>query len=291
MEIKSNNVLIGTFAIAAIVGIFLFALWVGRVQLDQTYNYYEVLFSGSVSGLSQAGTVEYNGIRVGRVVSLTLDDENPSNVVALIEVDARTPVREDSRAQLALYGLTGVAYIELSGGSADAPPLRAKPGDAYPVIEAAPSTFQELAMGVPEAVENANRLVSDLRALIRNNEESVGRTLDNIADISEQIARSTGNLETLAATADTLLAEDVTDFIVEAEATARAYRRAAERLDRVVAQNEGAIDAFAREGLSQVPPLVEEMRDLVVSLDRLVARAEDDPAQFLFGRDVPEYRP
>ena len=136
MEIKSNNVLIGAFAIGVMAALFLFALWIGRVQLDRTYNYYEVVFSGSVSGLTESGVVQYNGIRVGRVVDLHLADDDPSKVVALVELDARTPVKEDTQAQLALFGLTGVALIELTGGSSGSPALSVKRNESYPRIVA-----------------------------------------------------------------------------------------------------------------------------------------------------------
>jgi len=43
--------------------------------------------------------------------------------------------------------------------------------------------------------------------------------------------------------------------------------------------------------LGQLPRLIDEMRTLVASLERFVARAEGDPAQFLLGRDTPEYQP
>ena len=288
MEIKSNNVLIGTFALFAIAGIFLFALWLGRVQLDRTYAYYEVLFSGSVSGLTESGTVQYNGIPVGRVVSLNLDDDDPNKVVALIEVDARTPIKEDSIAKLELFGLTGVALIELSGGSPNSASLSAKPGETYPVIEAAPSSIQELFMSAPDTLANVNLLVRELRILVNKNEASMTTTLTNIAELSTELAKTANSLESLSATADELLSHDVKDFLKEAKATANSYRQVADDLNEIMSRNGPAIDSFARDGLGQLPSLIEESRDLVASMERFVARAEGDPARFLLGRDTPE---
>ena len=291
MEIKSNNVLIGSFAIAAILGIFLFALWIGRVQLDRTYAYYEILFADSVSGLTESGTVQYSGIPVGRVISLTLDDDDPSKVVALIEVDARTPVKEDSVAKLELFGLTGVALIELSGGSAESALLTAKPGQAYPVIEAAPSAFQELFMSAPDAVENANLLIAELRLLVNKNERSITTTLENVASLSTELAKTAKSIESLSATADDVLDNDVRLLVSNAQGTIASYKNVADNLDAILVSNQTSIDSFARDGLGQLPRLIDEMRTLVASLERFVARAEGDPAQFLLGRDTPEYQP
>lgn len=312
MEIKSNNVLIGTFAIGVIAALFLFALWIGRVQLDRTYDYYEIVFSGSVSGLTESGVVQYNGIRVGRVVDLHLAEDDPSKVVALVELDARTPVKEDTEAQLALFGLTGVALIELTGGSAGSPGLGIKGDQSYPRIEATPSTFQELFMSAPDAIENASALVTDVRALVRDNERSIKRimanmeklsvdlaeggsdvatTLENINKITTDVAAASGKLEALATSTNTLVEGDVRGLVQEARAAAASYRKVGQELEMVMSNNRGAINGFARDGLGQLPLLIEEARDMVASLDRFVSRAEGDPARFLLGRDAPEYNP
>ena len=77
METKANFVLIGAFTLAGIIGALAFLLWLAKVQVDRQYAYYEVLFD-SVSGLSEAAGVDYNGLPVGQVVSLKIDPENPS---------------------------------------------------------------------------------------------------------------------------------------------------------------------------------------------------------------------
>ncbi|MBG51369.1 MAG: MCE family protein [Alphaproteobacteria bacterium] len=312
MEIKSNNVLIGAFAIGVMAALFLFALWIGRVQLDRTYNYYEVVFSGSVSGLTESGVVQYNGIRVGRVVDLHLADDDPSKVVALVELDARTPVKEDTQAQLALFGLTGVALIELTGGSSGSPALSVKRNESYPRIVATPSTFQELFMSAPDAIQNANALISDVRVLVQDNQQSIQRimsnmeklsaeladggsdisqTLENINKITTDVAAASGELESFARSANSMMEGDVRGLVHEARAAAASYRKVADELETVMTQNRGAINGFARDGLGQLPLLIEEAREMVASLERFVSRAEGDPARFLLGRDAPEYNP
>ncbi|MEQ9143844.1 MAG: MlaD family protein [Parvibaculaceae bacterium] len=312
MEIKANNLLIGAFALGAIAALFLFALWIGRVQLDRTYAYYEIIFSGSVSGLTESGVVQYNGIPVGRVVDLRLDDDDPSRVVALVELDARTPVKEDTDARLELFGLTGVALIELTGGSAEAPALTPEPGRSYPVIVATPSAFQELFTSAPDAIQNANALVADVRVLVRENQQSVRRIMQNLETLSSDLAGSSGNiaetlknidaitgdvaaasgkLESVAANVDDLLQNDVKGLVREAKAAAVSYRKIADELETVLSNNRGTINGFARDGLGQLPLLIEESREMVASLERFISRAEGDPARFLLGRDAPEYDP
>jgi len=298
MEIKSNNVLIGTFTLAAIMGSFLFLLWVSGVQLNKQFAYYKIVFDGSVSGLSESGPVQYNGLPVGKVTDLHLMDNNPNKVVAIIEIDARTPVKEDSVAQLELSGLTGVAFIQLTGGSPDSAALVAKPDQDYPVIRAAPSSLQDLLKSGPETLQSANELMKELNKLVAENQKSVNDALSNLAVMSKALAdrsqdvsvalkelsEASRHLNSISRSADDLMKDDVKAFITDAREAARAYREVAEELDAVLKQSGPGIGA----GLSQLPQLVAETRSLVTSLDRIASRAEDDPARFFVGKDVPE---
>lgn len=298
MEIKSNNVLIGAFTLAAIVGIFLFLLWVSGVQLNKQFAYYRIVFDGSVSGLSESGPVQYNGLPVGKVTDLRLMDNNPNKVVAIIEIDARTPVKEDSIAQLELSGLTGVAFIQLTGGSPESAPLVAKPDQDYPVIRAAPSSLQDLLKSGPETLQNANELIEELNKLVAENRRSVNEALSNLAVMSKaladssddvtvalkQLSEASRHLNSIGRSADDLMKDDVKAFIGDAREAARAYREVAEELDAVLKQSGPGLGA----GLSQLPQLVAETRSLVSSLDRIASRAQDDPARFFAGRNVPE---
>jgi phospholipid/cholesterol/gamma-HCH transport system substrate-binding protein len=304
MEIKSNNVLIGFSTLIVLVMIFAFTLWISRVQLDRQYAYYKIVFSGSVSGLSKSGPVQFNGLPVGRVIDLALAERDPTKVIAIIQVDARTPVKKDSIAQLEASGITGLAVVQLTGGSSGSPLLADSSSATYPVIRGAPSTLQELAKAAPETLQNANRLIEDLGKVVRANQESIASTLQNIDKLSSALAGSSNdmrqaikdiseasrNLKDLSRSADGLVQNDAKAFINDARQTSASYRELADSLDRMVKTNGPAIDRLANNGLDQLPQLIREMRGLVSSLDRVVSRAQDDPARFLIGNNVPEVK-
>lgn len=300
MEIKSNNVLIGAFTLLTLVGIFLFVLWLNNVQLNRQFSYYKIVFDGSVSGLSQSGPVQYNGLPVGRVVDLRLMERNPNKVVALIELDARTPIKEDSVAQLELSGLTGVAFIQITGGSEESKPLRARPGQDYPIIRASTSSLQDLLAAGPETLQSANKLIRDLNVVVVANQESITEALANLNTLSAALADGSGDVRkamkelseasahfnSMSRNADALLKDDVREFLTDAREAARSYRLVAEELDQILKQGGPGIGA----GMAQLPQLVAETRALVASLERVASRAQDDPARFLIGNNVPEVR-
>lgn len=302
MEIKSNNALIGISTIIALALILIFSLWLSRIQLDQSYAYYKIIFQGSVSGLSKSGQVQFNGLPVGKVIDLSLAENDPSKVIAIIQVDARTPVKEDSIAQLEASGITGVAVVQLTGGKKESKLLSETSDLTYPVIQGAPSTLQELAEAAPETLQNANQLIKDLNAVVSANQQSINNTLVNLDKLSSALAESSGSMQgairdlseasrhikAMSESADSLVKNDAQRFINDAQQTSESYRRLANELDKLVKTNGPAIDRLANGGLDQLPDLVRDMRSLVASLDRIASSAQDDPARFVIGNRVPE---
>jgi phospholipid/cholesterol/gamma-HCH transport system substrate-binding protein len=294
MEIKSNNVLIGTATIVALIAVLGFSLWLSRVQIDQQFAYYKIVFQGSVSGLSKTGQVQFNGLPVGRVTDLSLDDKDASKVNALIQVDARTPVKVDSIAQLEASGITGVAVIQLTGGSPGSKLLRDVSDATYPVIKGTPSTFQELAEAAPKTLQNANKLIADLNKVVEANQKSIANTLANLDKLSSTLAGSSGEMkqaiDNLAEASKRLnaMSRNADNLVQDAQKTSASYRRLADDLDHIVKSNGPAIDRFVNNGLDQLPDLMREMRSLVASLDSILSRAQDDPGRYVIGNNVPE---
>ena len=107
METRAHHVLIGLFTVLAVGGALLFALWLGKSSMDREYNYYEISFNRAVSGLSNGSSVEYSGIKVGDVETLWLEPDDPRKVRARIRVYSGTPIKQDTRARLALANITG----------------------------------------------------------------------------------------------------------------------------------------------------------------------------------------
>jgi hypothetical protein len=151
METRANYALMGVFTLAVIAAAFGFVLWFSGAEKPGGRTTYKIIFTGSISGLSDGGVVLFNGVRVGAVTKIDLVPQDPSRVFALIEVDAKVPVRTDTRARLEYTGFTGVASVALTGGALDAPPLPATQGPA--VIVADRSDYQDL-------VETARRVAT-----------------------------------------------------------------------------------------------------------------------------------
>ena len=193
METRANYVLIGAFTLAGILGAFGFFLWLAKFEINRQYAYYEVLFD-NVSGLSAAGGVSYNGLPVGQVISLQLDDNDPSKVRVRLEVDADIPVTSETVAQLQSLGVTGVSFVELTGGSPTAERL---PQDS--LITSKRSAIQSLFEGAPLLMEKAITLLEDVNDVVDSkNRKAVADILQNVESATGRLDKTLSDFETLS---------------------------------------------------------------------------------------------
>src|SRR5204862_5365811 len=135
METRANYVLIGSFTLAVIAAAIGFVLWFQSLHNTKQRSPFRVVFEGPAAGLRNGGSVNFNGIRVGEVISVKLD--NPRRVVALAMIENSAPIRKDTLVGLEFQGLTGVAAIALKGGEEAAPPVPLDE-DGVPVLTADP---------------------------------------------------------------------------------------------------------------------------------------------------------
>ncbi len=305
METRAHHVLIGLFTVIVMAAALLFALWLTKSSSDRQFSYYEVVFNEAVTGLSVGSAVQYNGIKVGDVTQLKLDAKDPSKVLAQIRLGGDTPVKQDTHARLALTGVTGLAVIQLSGGSAQSTPLTGHDGQV-PVIVADPSPLSRILANGEDLVVNINEVVARASELLsRENMDRVGRTLDHldkatgaIADQREDIRQLLQQLalaskqanETLAQTdllvrhANGLIDNQARTTLDSAKNAMASLERSTARIDQLLSDNSGALNG-GMQSLGELGPAVRELRDAAGSLRGITRRLDDNPAGYLLGRD------
>ena len=117
MEIRASYLIVGAVVLALIAGLAAFSVWLVGADIDRNVARYEIAFAGSVSGLSEGGQVLYRGIPVGRVADIRIDPADVETVLVAVDLERDTPIKEDTVASLELQGLTGIAYVQLEGGT------------------------------------------------------------------------------------------------------------------------------------------------------------------------------
>ena len=186
MNGKTNYVLIGVFVLLLTLTFISVILWLSAGGTGRVYKEYLVYMKESVSGLSRDNVVKYHGVDVGRVREIGLDPLRAGEVRLLLQIDEDTVLREDTVATLETQGLTGLAFINLTGGSAASPQLQARPGEKYPVIESRRSTWGRLDRAVEELVSNLIDVSKLLKVVLsEENKQSLTRTLAHLDNLTE----------------------------------------------------------------------------------------------------------
>src|ERR1700677_4817659 len=142
MKMRSSNLMIGTTTVAILaIGLFGF-LGVRKYRAISQETRMRIVFEGgSASGLRRGGSVNFDGVQIGEVLSLRLD--NPRKGVAEVRVDKNAPIRKDTVVGLEFQGLTGIAAISLVGGDSSDPPAPADK-DGVPTLTADLSAIQSI---------------------------------------------------------------------------------------------------------------------------------------------------
>lgn len=311
METRASHVLVGSFVLLFLVGAVAIALWVAKTDLDAEYEEYDVYFDSSISGLLKNSTVYYMGIPVGDVIDLGLGADNPQQVRVTIRIEQRVPINEGASARLEFQGLTGVAFVELDGGPADAPPLKPPEGRERAVIPATQSALQALYTETPTLLDAAIKAVAQVQKLLSDeNIAAIQRSINNTEQMTANLSRGTrdldavmtearqtlvavrgmaGRLEDAAASADRLLKEDVTALVGDARRTMTAAEDMLTRVDGLVAGNEKAVTQFVNGSLPEISRMITDLRRTARGLSRLVKRVERNPGEVIFGGEEKTY--
>lgn len=252
METRASYTIVGAFVLAFIIGIVAAIVWLADLEFDSENRRYHIYFDGTVTGLKTGNPVRYRGIPVGIVTQMEINPDNVEQVRVTIEVNSDTPIKEDASASLEFQGLTGVAFVQLTGGTHEAPTLQAKPGDKYPVIDSTPSQIEELFEKAPELLNRFIGLVDRANEILSTaNQRNVGQILANLSEFTGALAESSDDIQRVLSESGETLTQ------------VRATAKEAETLIGAFADRSESIAALAEKTLIDVDALVVEAGNLV----------------------------
>ena len=267
METRANYFLVGLFVIVFTLGFLGFAIWLAKFQVGANLTGYDILYRGSVTGLKEGGPVRFSGVKVGEVVAIRLNPDDPAEVQITITVDSVTPVRADTKASLEFEGLTGGRYILLHGGSPEAPPLVAAEKGARPVIPARPSSLEQVIEGAPEVLAAANLLLARTTAFLsEENRVNVARLIDNLAKLSDTFAGGQDEIERLIVDSGQTM-ENLRDASEALEGMALALSRDSQRLTMQAELTLASIESLTGNTDAAISGIARDLGGLIATLD------------------------
>ncbi|MFZ6709425.1 MlaD family protein [Undibacterium sp. TC9W] len=306
METKVNYTAVGAFVLALGALLIAAVLWlsVGLGKREQTVLYQSIV-SESVAGLNLDAPVKYQGVNVGKVRNINLDPGNPQQVQLVFSIIAGTPIKTDTLAVLKTQGLTGIAYVELSGGSPTAPLLQAREGQTYPQIPTKPSLSARLENVLSAVLANLDRTAANVNAVLNDeNRAAFGKILHDTSAVMDALASqknamriaisnaavTTANTAQASAKIDGLFqrvgksADAVASMADKAGQASDSTRKAADELG-------GGVRQLSSDTLPDLQRLMAELATLSASMTRLIEQTEHNPSSLIRGRQAPPAGP
>ena len=277
MEEKVNFALVGAFVLTLGTALIGFTLWLSSGKSYRTsYDTYQTYMQDSVAGLNLNAPVRYRGVEVGRVRKIALAPGNVEQVQLTLAIERGTPVKTDTVAVLQTQGLTGLAFVELTGGGRNSPVLQKQPGADYPVIKAGPALMTRLDSAVTSLLTNLNKTSENVNALLdADNRRAIKKTLADLQKLSGTLASHSGLIDSTLADA------------------AHAMKNTARLTDELAQLGQAGGDAsstlkntrqFTSQTLPEIQLLVTQLRDLTGSLQRVSNQLEQNPSVLLYGK-------
>ena len=299
METKVNYAMVGLFVLALGAAFIAVILWLaGGLQGKKDYIFYQSIVNESVAGLNIDAPVKYLGVDIGKVRTIKLDPINPQQVKLIFAIEKGIPIKQDTQAVLKTQGLTGIAYVELSGGAPDSPVLVAKDEGQLPMIPNKPSLSRRLENVLTTTLANLDRTTGAINELLDNENRAafkrilvdtsllmhsvseqrsvVATGLMNAAKTAENTARATQQLDPLI--------NRLAKSAVSLEKMGKDVSASSNKVSKTFATMDQGLGKFTGETLPEMNRLLSELGLLSTSLQNLSEQTERNPSSLLWGQ-------
>jgi len=202
---------LGLFLLSALFLLLITLAFLVGAQLLQERDEYTIVFNESISGLEAGSPVKYNGVRVGSVQRFRIPEDNVTGVEVAVSLDKGTPVKVNTTAVLNLQGITGLKFIELTGGTngvaflgpggriesagSTMDLLQNKAASIAQKIEMLLDNLVEVTGGedggkLPKILEEVEQILSSVNGLLDDNNENITATVGNLREASAALTKT-----------------------------------------------------------------------------------------------------
>jgi len=296
MEARVSHLAIGALMLLLVCGIPALLVWSSKSTEQNPVEHY-IRFAGSVAGLDVGSSVLLGGIPIGRVTSVRTDPQDTSLARVDISVNGAAPIYSGSKATMERQGISGNVLVNISRGGR-MHDRRLKPGEE---IVARYSPFAKLLAELPQMEARGNLLLDRASTFINAQDASVAdHILANIEKLRIQIATETPAFNSIVAESNDAAVQirraweefqQESRSIDQLKAAAKAAQKETQdltsnfskietNLGQFIEDNRQPIHDFSSSGYSQISPMISELHQLGLNLERLWTEVRQDPARF-----------
>lgn len=315
MESKVNYTLVGIFVLTLSAALIAFAFWLVKYnQNGQNYHRFKVYMTESVSGLAPEATVKFHGVDVGIVESIGINPKNSEEVELTLKIKKATPIKVDSSAVLKFYGVTGLAFIEIIGGTKNAPLLSTSPRSIATIKSSqSDESLSNIASKLSVTLDRADRLFSD------QNVENVTQSLEHLRSLTRQIDdyqseikillqrsiafennatdsfvamnNAADNVKNTSANFNTLVETKMSTTLESLETTSRESHELIRKIEASVDRGDYDLRSISSPAITEMGELLEQTRTLTNEMETTLRALRESPSDILFKQSKPNPGP
>ena len=284
MESKTNYFIVGLTVILLTAGLIIGGLWLSTGFDQKKYNKYTVYMHEAVSGLNIESPVKYNGVKVGFISDIKLNDINPQQVLLRLKIVEGTPVTISTEATLVSQGITGTTYLGLSATSPTTTPLQKTPNEPYPVIPYKRSFFSQLEKTVTELSDSLKRVFD------KENTQHIKQSLESLQKITAVIEKNSDNLNASLQDLPKLI-RNLKDSVLQFSKMSRDVGAAGVQLSDTMRAGRNSIDKISQQAIPPTVLLLRRLDLIAANLEQVSANMRQNPAIIIRGSAPPKSGP
>ena len=300
MATQTQKVKVGVFLVLCLVLITVIIIIVSGAQHEVSDTYY-IRFTESITGLSPSSGVAFRGVQVGRVEDIVVTDAGVIKATVSI-LRNKVKLFKGVEAQLKPQGITGLSFIDMSGGDPDwgtLPPgstIPTKPSLIEGIAGALPMILSDIrsTLGKINAALGEEGLVPELASEMKALMGAARKTLETATvRIDEVGASATGSLDEaknlFSVVNDKVESVNVEEIRDDVRKTLGNIRSISERFETTAAEINKTVPEF-RQGMFNVEyellRAIRELQQTLRSLQRLIDYVERDPSSLIRGKSL-----
>jgi phospholipid/cholesterol/gamma-HCH transport system substrate-binding protein len=299
MERNARIILVATFVVLSLIGLLLFYQWIKGPDPEDIGKDTNILFDGSVSGLSIGSEVRYLGVPVGQVSAISLSRDFPGRVDVVFGSREALPPASNMIAVLQAQGITGLSIIELRERSDESPGFDVPEG----VVPGYPSVFSQLAGSAGRITHSVENTLQRLDTLLSEQAaEDLGATIAELRTLSGNLSAASSDIDALMASAGRVSAELETtlpafrsvamqlnqDVLPSVAAAGRSLETAADAVANTLGENGEEVQVLLNRELPTLVGLADDLAVTLHKLNALLGNVNDEPGALLYGSSVRE---
>jgi phospholipid/cholesterol/gamma-HCH transport system substrate-binding protein len=284
LESKTNYRVVGIVVLLLATGLLTAALWLSVGFDTQNYNTYTVYATEAVSGLSDDSIVKYNGVKVGVVEKIELNQFDPQQVKITLRINENTPITMSTHATLINQGITGTTYLGLSATSPSPFPLQKTPGEPYPVIPYKLSFLSQLEKNISDVSKSLKRVFD------KENARALKNTLNNLQSVTDTIAQNNKNLNKSLQDLPALI-EHLKVSVDKFGIMSGHMATAGKQVTSTMQAGKSSINKISQQTLPPIIILLNRLDLIAANLEKVSAQMRQNPAVVIRGTTPPKSGP